>query len=97
MMLCSDSCPKCQFYEIALFMQLSHNRVVLQCLNSPGGAGRGQQRAMSEVRNHPETSQPRAFPSGPQCSQVDMATVDVGTVAECTTTSQGASPATLLM
>ena len=78
-------------------MQLSHNRVVLQCLNSPSGAGRGQPRAMSEVRNRPETSQPQAFPSGPQCRHVDTATVDMGTVAERTTTSQGASPANLLM
>ena len=35
-MLCSNSCPKGQFYDTALFMQLSHNWVAQQSLNSLG-------------------------------------------------------------
>ena len=93
-MLCSDPCPKGQFYDTALFMQLSHNRVAQQSLNSLGGAERRRQREMSEVRKCSETSQPQAFTSGPQGRQVGRATAGTGRGHYL---SQGAPPAALLM
>lgn len=73
-LILDNSYPKGQLYEIALSRQLSHHRVVLQCLNSPGcrrSITKGEVWGQESPKGLP------GLPSGPQCIQMGTAKADM--------------------